>query len=227
MHTTLDLNIDRSSKRSLSEQIVQSIVHAIESEILKPNARLPSWVDLAVQLGVSRGTVRIAYEKLMDQQFIVASKALGTRVADRPQITKNHINIEPSAFLKKYENFTAGPALFQMGVPAQAALPTKLFSRIHSYAIQAELSHALEYPDPKGERMLRQELAAYLSIARGIICSAQQVFIINGYSSGIGLALHALKTKNKKVCMENPGYLLTRKGLELTGYNVSSKSSIF
>lgn len=221
MNQILNLQIDRGSKISLSEQIVQRVVHAIESGNLKPNARLPSWVDLSVQLGVSRGTVRIAYEKLLDQQFIVASKSIGTRVANRPHLAKLNTTIEPTAFLKKYAHFTTGPAIFQMGVPAQATLPAKLFSRIHNYAIQAELGHS-RYPDPRGELKLRNELVAYLAFSRGIKCSTDQIFITNGYASGLGLVLQALKTKNKKVCMENPGYLLTRKGLELTGFEICS-----
>lgn len=53
--------------------------------MLEPGARLPSWQDLAAQLGVARGTVRAAYEKLNAAQLIVASRATGTRVAPRPR----------------------------------------------------------------------------------------------------------------------------------------------
>jgi hypothetical protein len=52
-----------------------------------PGARLPSWLDLAAQLGVARGTVRSAYEKLSVAQLIVASRATGTHVTDRLSTT--------------------------------------------------------------------------------------------------------------------------------------------
>src|SRR5690348_13735741 len=79
----LRLELDRSAKTPLTEQIRKGITAAIESGVLAPGARLPSWLDLAAQLGVARGTVRSAYEKLSAAQLIVASRATGTRVADR------------------------------------------------------------------------------------------------------------------------------------------------
>jgi len=35
---------------------------------------------------------------------------------------------------------TAGPAIFQMGVPAHESFPAKLFSRMHTKAVRAEMS---------------------------------------------------------------------------------------
>src|SRR3954470_3962878 len=70
----LQLELDRSAKTPLAEQIRRGIGAAIESGVLAPGARLPSWQDLAAQLGVARGTVRSAYEKLSSAQLIVASE---------------------------------------------------------------------------------------------------------------------------------------------------------
>src|SRR5206468_1526808 len=64
MSEPLRLELDRSAKTPLSEQIRKGVRAAIESGVLAPGARLPSWQDLAAQLGVARGTVRSAYEKL-------------------------------------------------------------------------------------------------------------------------------------------------------------------
>jgi DNA-binding GntR family transcriptional regulator len=85
MTKPLNLNVDRSAKTTLAEQIRRGIATAIESGVLEPGARLPSWQDLAAQLGVARGTVRTAYEKLDAAQLIVASRPTGTRVAPRPR----------------------------------------------------------------------------------------------------------------------------------------------
>src|SRR5262245_57024812 len=79
----LQLELDRSARTPLAEQIRRGIGAAIESGVLAPGARLPSWQDLAAQLGVARGTVRAAYEKLAAAQLIVASRATGTHVAER------------------------------------------------------------------------------------------------------------------------------------------------
>jgi DNA-binding transcriptional regulator YhcF (GntR family) len=64
MNKPLNLNLDRRAKVPLAEQIRRGVTTAIEGGVLEPGARLPSWQDLAAQLGVARGTVRTAYEKL-------------------------------------------------------------------------------------------------------------------------------------------------------------------
>ena len=71
------------------------------------------------------------------------------------------------------------------------------------------------YPDPRGEPELRRELAAYLAIARGIECSPSQIITTAGYSGGLGLTLRVLCLEGRKVWMEDPGFPLTRRGLEL------------
>lgn len=216
MTKPLPLEIDRSAKTPLAEQIRKGISAAIESGVLASGARLPSWLDLAAQLGVARGTVRSAYEKLSDAHLIVASRATGTHVADRPPVTVRLEELpDPGSFMVMYRELNAGPAIFQMGVPAQETLPAKLFARIRSSAVRAESSAPPMYPDPRGELELRREIAAYLAIARGFECSPSQIIITGGFSSGLGLATRVLALEGRKVWMEDPGFPLTRRGLEL------------
>jgi GntR family transcriptional regulator/MocR family aminotransferase len=104
----LQLELDRSAKTPLAEQIRNGISNAIESGVLASGARLPSWQDLAAQLGVARGAVRSAYKKLSAAQLIVASRAMGTRVADRPSITVR-LDQPPDrgSFMEMYQELTA------------------------------------------------------------------------------------------------------------------------
>ena len=80
----LPIELDRAGKRPLAIQIYRAVRDAIETGRLGPGAKLPSWRDLAAQLGVSRGTVRVAYQRLVDEQFAVGLGAAGTRVTERP-----------------------------------------------------------------------------------------------------------------------------------------------
>src|SRR3954452_11440492 len=103
MTKQLPLALDRSAKMPLAEQIRKGISAAIENGVLAPGARLPSWLDLAAQLGVARGTVRSAYEKLSAAQLIVASRATGTRVADRLSIViPREETPDPGSFMEMY-----------------------------------------------------------------------------------------------------------------------------
>ncbi|MBB4359712.1 GntR family transcriptional regulator/MocR family aminotransferase [Bradyrhizobium sp. CIR18] len=222
MTRSLRLKLDRSAKTPLAEQIHRGIRAAIERGVLAPGARLPSWQDLAAQLGVARGTVRSAYEKLSSAQLIIAARATGTHVADRPSIPVRRDKApDPGSFMEMYQELTAGPAIFQMGVPSQETFPATLLARMRARAIRVEMSAPAIYPDPRGELDLRREIAAYLALARGIECAPSQIIITSGFSGGLGLALRVLDVgQRKKVWMEDPGFPFTRHGLELAGLSI-------
>ncbi|MEI9981929.1 MAG: PLP-dependent aminotransferase family protein [Aliidongia sp.] len=216
MRPPLNLNLDRTAKIPLAEQIRGGLATAIEGGVLEPGARLPSWQDLAAQLGVARGTVRTAYEKLAAAQLIEASRATGTRVAQRPRaMVKSERPPDSGSFMEIYQEMTQGPAFFQMGVPAPETFPSTLFARIRAHAVRAEASAPPLYPDPRGELELRREIAGYLAVARGINCSPSQIIITGGFSAGLGLALGVLGLAGQTAWVETPGFPWTRKGLQL------------
>lgn len=222
MSQALKIELDRSAKTPLAEQIRTAISAAIEGGVLAPGARLPSWLDLAAQLGVARGTVRLAYERLSDAQLIVASRAAGTRVADRPAAAPAaEERSDPGSFMEMYRELTSGPAIFQMGVPAQETVPARLFTKVRSFALRAESSASVGYPDPRGELELRREIAAYLAIARGMACSPAQIIVTSGFSGGLGLALRVLGLDGNQAWFEDPGFPFTRHGLELAGLELA------
>jgi GntR family transcriptional regulator/MocR family aminotransferase len=248
----LELRLDKHSPVPLSDQIHRGIAAAIERDVLSAGMRLPSWIDLAAQLGVARGTVRVAYEKLAAAQLIEASRSAGTRVAHRPSTMGRAIGmgldahggaaagsgagpgagvgpgvdarmavgvspaaIDPGAFVSMYRELTAGPGLFQPGIPSRDSLPAKLMTRLRARALPAETSGAPLYPDPRGELALRREIAGYLAIARGIVCSPDQILVTAGYAAGLGLALRALGVEGRRAWMEEPGFFFTRHALGL------------
>lgn len=222
MDSALQIQLDRKAKLPLSEQIRASISRAIESGLLAPDTRLPSWQALAARLGVARGTVQAAYERLSDAQMIETFGAKGTRVAPRLHMAAPQPEASVSgAFMRSYQEMMAGPAIFQLGIPALEDVPEKLFARARSSNLLKTGSFSsLVYPDPRGELELRREIAGYLSISRNLHCSPEQVFITSGYSAGLGLALRVLGLDGKKVWMEEPGFLLTRKALELARLSI-------
>ncbi|HTK35504.1 MAG TPA: PLP-dependent aminotransferase family protein [Caulobacteraceae bacterium] len=222
MTMALNLKLDRSVKRSLAEQIYLGVSNAINDGVLSPGARLPSWQDLATQLGVARGTVRTAYEKLTAAQLIEASRAAGTRVARRPRVQAGLGEaVDAGPFIATYEEMIRGPAHFQMGVPAIETYPATLLSRLRARAVRAEAAAPPLYPDPRGELELRREIAGYLAVARGLACSPSQVIITGGFGAGLGLTLHVLGLAGCKAWMEDPGFPWSRKALELGGLSLA------
>src|SRR5271170_7016298 len=69
----------------LQLQIRQMIVAAIEDGRLPLGVRMPSSRDLASLLKVSRNTIVIAYEQLVDQNFLVSRERSGYFVAGLPK----------------------------------------------------------------------------------------------------------------------------------------------
>lgn len=218
---TLSVSLDRSGRVSLSTQIYASIRNAIETGQLAAGARLPSWLDLAAQLGVARGTVRAAYERLIDEQYAIGRGAAGTRVAERPSRDTSRWTPEASPLPELFFDFSATPLVFQMGVPSQDSFPFKLWSRVQARAARRAASAPVGYPDPRGEPDLRQEIAAYVGVSRGLRCSPSQVFVTAGFSGALNLAIRALRLEGKGAWMEDPGFPLTRTALGLAGMNVA------
>jgi GntR family transcriptional regulator/MocR family aminotransferase len=221
--SSLPIAIDRSKKVPLTDQIYRAIREAIESGRFASGARLPSWQDLASQLGVSRGTVRVAYERLIAEQLAVGLGAAGTHVAKRPSkaVTAAWLPEElPLANL--FYDFGSKPLPFQMGVPAQDGFPFKLWSRVLTREARHSVMAPVSYPDPRGDPALRKELAAYLAIARGIHCSPSQVFITGGFSGALGLVIQGLQLEKRTAWIEEPGFPLTRTALKLAGIDVKA-----
>ncbi|RAZ80065.1 PLP-dependent aminotransferase family protein [Mesorhizobium atlanticum] len=221
--TVLPIDLDRVARTPLATQIYRVFRDAIETGRLDPGAKLPSWRDMAAQLGVSRGTVRVAYQRLIDEQFAVGAGAAGTRVARRRSLSSPHVSSPDLAPLPElFQTYGTPPLPFQMGVPSQDAFPFKLWSRVVARAARRAAAAPVSYPDPRGDPQLRKEIAAYLGIARGLRCSPAQVFVTGGYSGALGLAVRALQVEGSRALIEDPSFPITRKALDLAGITATA-----
>ncbi len=92
------------------------------------------------------------------------------------------------------------------GIPSLTASPK------NGYCWQA--GDALDAPgrdaQPAGAGLvsLRQAIARYLNISRGLSCTAEQVLITSGYSGSLRLILDTLASRSDKVVFEDPGYFM-------------------
>jgi GntR family transcriptional regulator/MocR family aminotransferase len=211
------LTLDRVGPATLVDQIAGHVEAAIAEGALPPGSRLPSWRDLAAQLGVARGTVKAAYEKLIDKGLLVTAGSAGTRVADllpplAAPLTADAGRLLPHDFHHRFEQ----TFVFQMGVPAHDAFPATLWARLHRRAVQATALRT-GYSDPRGLPELRSALASHVAIARGIDCSPEQIIVTTGFRGGLSIALRAIGATGRQAWVEDPGYPVTRLGLELSG----------
>ena len=217
------LNIDEAANIPLYIQIYQRFHEGINSGQLKPLTRVPSIRVLASELNVARGTVELAYQLLISEGLLVAKGAKGTFITEIVENLSNSANslnkkvmaVAEQSAIPKHNAKSIRP--FQLGIPALDAFPIKLWSRLSATTLRETNSSLLGYPDPQGLFGLREELARYLVMSRGINCTAEQIFISSGYRSSLMLIVQSLLNSGDIGWFEEPGYHIARSFLQHMG----------
>jgi len=88
MQDHLIITLDRTSDISLQAQIRQSVVEAILARAMLPGDKLPSSRALAAQLKVSRNTVILAYQALVDTGYLQPRERSGYVVSDDAPVSQ-------------------------------------------------------------------------------------------------------------------------------------------
>src|SRR5689334_3273303 len=76
----IPIELDHSGRQSLQGQIFEQLRHLILKGRLKPGTVIPASRVLAEQLGISRNTVLLVYDRLIAEGYLQARKAIGTYV---------------------------------------------------------------------------------------------------------------------------------------------------
>ncbi len=227
----------------LTRRVYRGLRCAILEGRLAAGERLPSTRTLATELGVSRNVVVIAFEHLMAEGYIEGRTGSGTFVAGtlsdqalapwrpraRPERTRREIALSPMARRARAlaplpapgtPRQAALPYDFRYGLPAVADFPQQLWSRLMTRRAAALSIRTLHYGRTLGHAPLRQAIAEYVTRARGVIATADQVVIVNGAQQGFDLVARLLLGPDDRVVVEEPGYQAARQAFELTGATV-------
>uniref|UniRef100_UPI0028A8BA93 aminotransferase-like domain-containing protein n=1 Tax=Achromobacter animicus TaxID=1389935 RepID=UPI0028A8BA93 len=73
-------------------------------------------------------------------------------------------------------------------------------------ALQAAPAAALGYGHPAGEPALREAIAQYLRVSRGVHCDASRIVITEGAQGGLALCVQLLTNPGDTAWLEDPGY---------------------
>lgn len=181
-------------------------------------------------MGIARGTVEAAYGLLQTEGYIQTRGPAGTIVSLNLQLPARSRGETPTVSTVPAVSMLAdhaahkpgmasnGSALpFQMGLPALDSFPRKIWARLAAQAIRATGQEDMLYPPAEGLRSLRQEIATYLQIARGVTCQPEQVFITAGYRETLQLFCTALLKTQDQVWTDDPGYPATAQVLTHAG----------
>jgi GntR family transcriptional regulator/MocR family aminotransferase len=102
-------------------------------------------------------------------------------------------------------------------LPALDAFPRKLWSALTAKAARAIAEADLAYPDVAGAMPLREQIVAYLGVARGIACAPHQVFVTPGYQGALTLIRQVLLRPGDAVWVEDPGHPQAFQAMEIGG----------
>lgn len=228
--------VDSASPLALQEQIASHLRRAVLLGHLRPGMRLPASRPFAAELGVSRQTVVLAYERLVAEGYAQTRRGSGVYVpailpedcvpgarASVPEPAPPHERPELSARGRRLAELPVtpvrrGPGLLAPGVPALDAFPHEAWSRLaFRFWRRRPSSDTLGYGDPAGYRPLRDAIAGHLGETRGVACHADDIVITSGAQQAIDLCARLFLDPGDRVWVENPGLLAGRSALEGAG----------
>jgi GntR family transcriptional regulator/MocR family aminotransferase len=198
-------------------QLIQRLKQAILAGQLPAGGRLPSSRALSEELDISRNTVLIAYEQLTAEGYVIADRQ-GTRVAPlsaaaaiaakraappppQPALTAQRLTRIVST---RYAHDSSLP--MTPGTPALTQFPISAWRRAQDRALQAAPATTLGYGHPVGEPALREAIAQYLRVSRGVRCDASRIVITEGAQGALALCVQLLTNPGDTAWLEDPGY---------------------
>ncbi|MBA0037033.1 PLP-dependent aminotransferase family protein [Pantoea sp. BIGb0393] len=187
---------------------------------LKPGDRVPAIRTLASELQVARKTVEVAYEILIGEGYFVSQGAKGTRVNPELTLATAPEKMSLSVPLANQHSARESSGEFRLGIPALDEFPHKKWLLISGKAARTLRPDEMILPPVMGYQPLREAIASYLSISRGLNCQPEQVFITSGYRANLRLILAVLAQPSDKVLFEDPGYFFGQKLLKRIAPNL-------
>ena len=210
----LHLSLPREGTRHAA--LEDALRAAIRDGRLAAGTRLPSTRALAGDLGLARGTVVEAFAQLGAEGYLESRHGAGTWVADlspADAIVPRRLAGEP-----RPARFTFSP-----GVPDLTSFPRAAWSSALRQGLRDTPAATLGYGDPRGRRDLREQLASYLSRARGVRADPELVIVCAGFRHGLSLVARVLRAAGgDSLAMEDPCVPQHRATAEASGLALSA-----
>src|SRR6266702_1137494 len=237
------IRLDRMAAEPLHQQLYRQIRDELVSgSFSDSSSRLPSSRALAVDLGISRLTVNLAFEKLHAEGYLRSRVGSGTFVADSlpetflspgrqrtrllverpPRLSDRVRNLPDKRVGKQFDFGIAGPPGVSF-VPAVAALdefPQEIWERLRAQVLAKKGVHLLQYASSRGDPDLRKAIATYLCDFRGARCHPDQMIVTAGTQQAMMISAMALVNPGEVAWIEEPGFYQARRAFGFAGATV-------
>jgi GntR family transcriptional regulator / MocR family aminotransferase len=217
----------------LYRQLYRRIREGVLRGAIGPGTRLPSARTIAREEGVSRNTVEAAFSQLQAEGFVVRRVGSGTWVpddlpdrlmgpprarlgSDRSSEAADEGRIALSDRGRRLDLLGTDPEFddrltFAPCLPGVEAIPLDAWSRIAARYVRRPSSSLT--PPPRGSPALREAIAGYLHLHRGVRCAPDQILVVNSTQQALALTTHVLLNPGDDVWFEDPGYVSARRAL--------------
>jgi GntR family transcriptional regulator/MocR family aminotransferase len=225
----LQLDPAGAPTRGLTGWLADAIRAAIIDGRLQAGGPLPASRLLAEDLGVSRGVVVEAYQRLAEEGLVSGRAGAGTRVlgVSAPAPTEEHgagarwaAGAAAGAGARSVAAGAAGglPGMLPQrwraraeidlspGVPDLSGFPRAAWLRAERAVLEQTSVADLGYGDPRGSEWLRAELAGWLARRRGLRADPSDIIIVTGVAQALAVLAQWLAARSlTKVGIEDPG----------------------
>ncbi len=207
-------------KTTRYEQVAESILNLIKNGVLKEGDKIPSLRQLSQELNVSVNTVKEAYWKLEDQNYIIAlpqsgfyvkRQNSGTSKRSRPEIVDPRLcDPQDAGLCRVYGAFQSmglcgDEATLGIASVCPDFYPSKRIGRFFQEALRDHERESFDYLMPPGHAGLREQISRW-SISCGANLSPEDIVITNGCHEAIFLALMAVCEPGDAIAFESPIY---------------------
>ncbi|NAZ75334.1 aminotransferase class I/II-fold pyridoxal phosphate-dependent enzyme, partial [Kineococcus sp. T13] len=208
----LQLDASGVPRRTLGGWLTGRLRAAVLDGTLAPGDALPAARTLAGDLGVSRGVVVGAYQRLAEEGLLLARVGSGTRVAaaHRPPPGAPGPAAGPAPAGAPFPVGSRPRRAVELdlwpGLPDLSAFPRAAWLRAERRALATAAAADLGYGDPRGHPRLRAELAGWLARTRGVRVHPDALLVTSGVAQALALLAQVLRARGHgAVAVEDPG----------------------
>ncbi|MFK3815986.1 PLP-dependent aminotransferase family protein [Pseudomonas sp. NPDC089407] len=233
----LSRSLSKDSAVTLQRQIYEVIRRAVLDHTLVSGQKLPSSRALAAELGISRITISLAYDRLLSEDYLITSTGNGTFVAETlsqplgaaADAVHTRCSMQLSHRGALLESLPGGAGVssgaFVPGVADAEAFPFHIWRRLVSRHLGKGDLKLAGYTNNGGLLGLREAVASYLKISRSVTCDPGQVIITSGTHQSVDLCARLLADVGDAALVENPCHwafptVLTASGMQVVAGDV-------
>ena len=235
MSYKIDLSdLKRDGAVSLTQQVVDRFVAAIESGELEPGEKLPPTRELAELVGVNHLTAARVYRRLAELGYVTASVGRGTFVRTLAPAGSADLGDDWQIYaLPEHELSYSEQVLadvmssggqedllsLAIGWPSPRTYPTDDLARITADVFAEEGGEALAYLPAEGLYAFREQLAIR-GRRFGFAEDPDEIIVTSGAKQGISLAARAILEPGDVAIVESPTFAGLLDSLRQTGARV-------